>query len=349
MGSQAAGGGASRNSRTTRRNSSRRSWWSQWPAPSKPTTRAWRKGAARPSSAGFARPALLAVEQERRAGDPRPQELDVAAAHVVGRPRAHVVVELPAIGAVLVLVDAVDGEVARLLGGEMRVLLLHAAEGVLDRGVAPGQPAGQAALLADPLVHALGDRLVRALGEHARRRARAPRWRPACATVSGIDPGVAERDVAAERVGDDRDRRQPLLVDELGEVVDVAGHRVAAVGRPLAVAVAAQVGRDDVPVVPQRRRRPVPVPAVVAPAVEQEQRRLVRIAPVHVVQPEALGEVRVRGRGPACCRSWLRTIADVPIEGNRGAPVRPGEGAEEDHREAEHGLEQEDVRSDSPI
>ena len=107
------------------------------------------------------------------------------AGHVVGRPGADVVVELPAVGAVLVLVDAVDGEVARLLGGEVRVLLLHAAEGVLDRGVAPGQAAGEPALLADPLVHPLGDRL--GCGARPARSAtgRGPRWRRAAATVSG--------------------------------------------------------------------------------------------------------------------------------------------------------------------
>src|SRR5262245_66136937 len=46
---------------------------------------------------GIAGTALLAVEQKGRARDPRPQQLDVAAGHVVGRPRAHVVVELPAV------------------------------------------------------------------------------------------------------------------------------------------------------------------------------------------------------------------------------------------------------------
>ena len=45
------------------------------------------------------------------------------------------------------------------------------------------------------------------------------------ATVSGIDAGVAQRDVAAERVGDDAHRRQVLLVDQLGEVVDEGAHR----------------------------------------------------------------------------------------------------------------------------
>src|SRR5713226_9321574 len=258
------------------------------------------------------RAALRAVEQERRTADARPQELDVPAAHVVRRPRAHVVVELPAVGPVLVLVDAVGGEVPRLLGGEVRVLLLHTAEGVLDRRVAPRQPAGERALLADPLVHALGDRLGGARGELARRRAE-PLDGDQLRDRLGVDAGVAERDVAAERVGDDRDGREPLLVDELRQVVDVARHRVATVRGPLAVAVAAEVGRDHVPVVAERLRRPVPVAAVVAPAVEQHERRLLAVAPVHVVKPQALGEVRARGRSRLAigqdARSFSRWIS----------------------------------------
>src|ERR1700730_6950425 len=114
--------------------------------------------------------ALLAVEKQGGTVDPGPQGGDVPATHVVRRPGAHVVVELPAIGTVLVLVDAVGGQVPCLLGGEVRIFILHAAKSVLDRMVAPGQPAGQAALLADPLVHAHVYGLADALREHARRR-----------------------------------------------------------------------------------------------------------------------------------------------------------------------------------
>src|SRR5260370_5863180 len=49
------------------------------------------------------RPALRAVEQERRAADARPPELDVPAPHVVRRPPPPAVVDLPALGPVLVL------------------------------------------------------------------------------------------------------------------------------------------------------------------------------------------------------------------------------------------------------
>ena len=52
--------------------------------------------------------------------------------------------------------------------------------------------------------------------------------------------------------------RQLLLMDELREVVDVVRHRVVAGRRPRGIAVAAQVGGDDVVLVAQRWRRPSP-------------------------------------------------------------------------------------------
>src|ERR1700730_14438321 len=96
-------------------------------------------------------PALLAVHQERRAGDAAPQLLDLLHLHVAGRPDAHVIVELPAEGAVLVLIDAVLGEMARLLGREVLVGRLHAAERLLDRSVAARQAAREGVLQGDPL------------------------------------------------------------------------------------------------------------------------------------------------------------------------------------------------------
>src|SRR2546422_8456675 len=208
----------------------------------------------------IARPALLAVHQERRAIDPRPEKQDVTTPHVVGRPGTHVVVELPAVRPVLVLVDAVHGQVPGLLGREVRVLLLHAPEGVLDGGVATGESAGEVALLGDPFLHALDDRRRGGPYEPCRWRAEPPDG-DETGDRAGIDAGVAEGDLTAQRVGDDRDRRQALLMDELGQVVDVAGQGVAAVGRPLAVAVPPEIGRENVPVVPPRRGGPVPVPA----------------------------------------------------------------------------------------
>src|SRR5581483_11598169 len=250
--------------------------------------------------------ALLAVEQERGAGDAAPQRLDVPPAHVVGREHPHVVVELPAVGPVLVLVHPVHGQVAGLLRGEVRVLLLHPAEGVLDGGVAAGQAAREAPLLAHPLVHARRDRGRGPLRPCLRGRAQALDGDQARDGLR-VDARVAQRHVAAEGVRDDGHRGQALAVDQLGQVVDVALHVVVAVRGPLAVAVPAQIGGDDVPVGAQGRRDPVPVAAVITPAVNQEQRRLVRVPPVDVVQAQALGEERVRGGTGHRARRGIRS------------------------------------------
>src|SRR6185312_17359635 len=86
--------------------------------------------------------------------------------------------------------------------------------------------------------------------------------------VFGIDAGIAERDVPAEGMGDDRDGRQLLLMDQLREVIEVIRHCVMARGGPGGIAVAAQVRGDDVIVVAQGRGDPVPVAAMVPPAMQ---------------------------------------------------------------------------------
>src|SRR5262249_35649051 len=55
-------------------------------------------------------PALLAVDEEGRAGDARPQILGFGLGHAVGPVGADVIVEFPAVAAVLVLVDPVLGQ-----------------------------------------------------------------------------------------------------------------------------------------------------------------------------------------------------------------------------------------------
>src|ERR1700674_1663641 len=76
--------------------------------------------------------AFLSVQEKGRAVDSRPQAFNIVTRHIVRGPGAHVIVELPAVRAVLVLVDALGGQMPCLLGGDMRVLALQAAERVLD-------------------------------------------------------------------------------------------------------------------------------------------------------------------------------------------------------------------------
>ena len=58
--------------------------------------------------------------------------------------------------------------------------------------------------------------------------------------------------------------------------------------------MAADVGGDDVIVAAQILGHPVPVAAVVAPAVQQDQRRGLGVAPVGVVQAKALRDEGLR-------------------------------------------------------
>ena len=44
-------------------------------------------------------------------------------------------------------------------------------------------------------------------------------------------------------------------------------------------------------IAPQSLRHPIPIPAMIAPAMDQQQRRSVRIAPIDVVKAQTLGNV----------------------------------------------------------
>src|SRR6516225_12144538 len=118
----------------------------------------------------------------------------------------------------------------------MPVLLLHTLEGVLDRSVPARHPPGKGTLLGDPVLHAFGNTPLRMFGAPPRRRAQ-PFNGDQPSDVVWINAGIAQRDHAPERMGEDRDRRELLLVDQLSEIVDITGHAVFPVGRPLTIAV----------------------------------------------------------------------------------------------------------------
>src|ERR1700730_7696630 len=71
-------------------------------------------------------PAFLAVDEQGGTGNARPELLDLGLRHTVSRTGARVIVEFPAVSAVFILVDAMLGQVTRLLGRQMLVGLLHA-------------------------------------------------------------------------------------------------------------------------------------------------------------------------------------------------------------------------------
>ena len=179
--------------------------------------------------------------------------------------------------------------------GEILVLFLHPLVGFFQGrvlfGAAPcGRPLG-----VDPGAHPLGDRLSHPLLQHARRRPE-PLDGDHLAHILRIDAGIAQRDIAAIRVRNDRQRRQLLLVDQLREVIDAGAHRIVAISRPAAVAVTAQVRRDDVPVMAQFLGHPVPAAAMVPPAMQQDQGRRIGIAPIDIMKAHALRDIAVGSR-----------------------------------------------------
>src|SRR6266478_876970 len=119
-----------------------------------------------------------------------------------------------------------------------------------------------------------------------------------------MDAGITCCDIAAERMADHGHGRKLALMNELGEIVDKTRHGVAAVLRPLAVAMPAQIGRDDVPAVAKPLHHPVPAARMIAAAMDQHQRRRVRIAPIEIMQTQALRNVGMRDR--ALHGHWYR-------------------------------------------
>ena len=93
-----------------------------------------------PALAGVGGPALAALHQQHRRPYLGPDVLGVLQVEAVGGALAHVVVELPGVGAVGVLAHAVDGEVPGHLVGQVGVGLLHAPGGRLQGGVTAGHP-----------------------------------------------------------------------------------------------------------------------------------------------------------------------------------------------------------------
>src|SRR5258708_7455293 len=139
-----------------------------------------------------------------------------------------------------------------------------------------------------------------------------------------MDAGITCGDVAAERMADQGHGRKLALMNELREIVDKARHGIAAVLRPLAVAMPAQIGRDDMPAVAKPLHHPVPAARMVAAAMDQHQRRCVRIAPIEIMQTQALRNVGVRGRAwhghfyrPPRHHRWRR---DDPLEKSTRTP-----------------------------
>ena len=147
----------------------------------------------------------------------------------------------------------------------------------------------------DPAAHPLVERDLEPLFLHRGGRAEAFD-RDEAPYLIRIKAGEAQGDIAAQRMRDDGDGGEAKLVHQLRQIINIAGDRIIAGHVPLAVAVTAKIGTDDMPILAQLHRRPVPTARMIAPAMEQDQRRFVGISPVDIMQPRALRNDTLRGR-----------------------------------------------------
>src|SRR5258708_7650995 len=235
------------------------------------------------------------VDQQRWAGNTAPQPDLLRLRDIDRGDHPDVVVELPAVGTVFILMAAVDGEVFGLSLRQMWVLLPHSLESRLQAWVAARRAACQLLQVVYPVQHPPGDRNVDPLFEQFRRWAESFDDNQLAHSVRE-QTGVEQRDLPAQRMRDDGESRELGLANQLDDVVDEVDEIVTTPGRPLRVAVPAQVRCKYSVIAPKILGHPVPTSAVVPPAVDQEQRRRSRVAPSNVMQAQALREIDVCAR-----------------------------------------------------
>ena len=181
----------------------------------------------------------------------------------VGRNGARIVVEFPEERAVGIPVGAVEREVARDFVGEARIGFLHARH---SRGWS--RIAFRVALLEiadgfDPFADALGSRAVDAM---LRRKADTLDG-DGFSDARGIHSAIMQNDASAERMAHEANGKIIDDIEEGGEIEDVFGYAVGGAGGPSAVAMSAQIQREDVIMLAQDARNPIPIASVVQAAV----------------------------------------------------------------------------------
>src|ERR1700674_2365419 len=259
-------------------------------------------------------PALLTIAKQRWTADGMPQFLQFRLCNIHGREHVYIIVEFPAPSTVLIAAGSVQCEMLRLVCGEVLVLAAHPLQRVGQRGVAARAARAHGPPVADPFLPALRQRPLLPLCEHLRRWSKSLDGNDATHLVR-IQAGIAQRDVAAQRVSDDGNRCEFDLMSDLRQVVDIGCHRVITVRGPGAVAVAAQIRGHDMPVGAQAVGHPIPAAAMVPSAVSQQQWRCRRIPPVDVVQLQALRNITMRGGAGTdhIGRSLFRSRSSIPI------------------------------------
>jgi hypothetical protein len=97
--------------------------------------------------------------------------------------------------------------------------------------------------------------------------------------------GIGQADHAAHGMADDGHILEACSLHQARQIVDLVSQAVAAAGRPFRIAMPAKVGRHDMKVSPQRARQMIPAAGMIETAMNQEQRRGLRVTPVGEMKP----------------------------------------------------------------
>ena len=235
-------------------------------------------------------PAFRAMKQKEGAVDRSPQRYGLSSRYIrKEREQMQVVIELPAPGTVFISCRPMDRQMTRLFLVKVGVFFLHAGERLFYRRVASGHSSGYGSLVGNPAPPMLCKWYRCTLGIQGGRLPK-PFDRDDSQHLAWIKPGITERNLSPQGVGDYGDRLLSELMDQLRQIIDEGRHRIVGIWRPVAVAMPAQIGSDDVPAIAKFLRSPVPTATVVAPSMKEDQQRGVLIAPIGIVKPEPLGD-----------------------------------------------------------
>ena len=97
--------------------------------------------------------------------------------------------------------------------------------------------------------------------------------------------GIDQANHPSHGMADDRHVLEACSPYQGRQIVDMISQAVAAPGRPLRSAMPAKVGRHDMKVAPQRARQMIPAAGMIETAMNQEQRRGLRVTPVVEMKP----------------------------------------------------------------
>ena len=211
------------------------------------------------------------------------------------------------------------GQVHRLLQRQFLVTFAHPAHCGFQRRVGTGRAMRAGPATFDPVDPNVRRCLFLSLSDGVGRQTQSLD-RHDLIDLVWKEAGEPQADRSAQRMPHDRHWRSVEQIDEQSKVIDKRGDRICPGGRPGAVPMSPQIGRDHVKILRQDTRGPVPAMRMIESAMDQDQQRGRRISPVQIMEarPQGGEEMRCRSRYsrhvPGSCGSVLhvRTTIGAP-------------------------------------